>query len=537
MKRTFVSIATLICMLITLCLSVPAAAATETETQNPLISFAEEFLEKRARVEWLYEDYDLSAYFTGGTSDSLPAAATNFLDTIDYYKSFRRSNGTFRNDFSVSYTNHSVQPVIGGYTISLLETVSFVIDDGLDLLTTISEEYTLTVLISSGSFQIVDVAIANDSFYNRIKDTGFDKDATLAAHADMMSAVRAQEAAVASQTVETEHSVTPQSTTNTITYDPSAAVNYAKVFSSNYNTLFPNYANSGGDCTNFVSQCIWAGFGGNNVSFAISGRQYPMDKSGSYLWYPGQISWSVTSSLVKYATSMNAAASTEAGWLSTVNEYPSAVELPTMNYAGAVLMVPGRDGNNQVVNFGHAIIAGYGTSYSTIRYAGHSPTASNAKLSDFSDFIIDQQASKPYPASNYRPIKVIMPTQYRLYSSCTHSYSSIPSGSGMDSVCNSCGESRLHFILSGGYDSVNNSTLISGYEANSLKPYSINVYVYNSSGTLVTSHAVQNNRSNFSFSYNFASTGLYTVRVDVEDCDGSTYDDTTQSFYSYVRIS
>lgn len=34
MKRTFVSIATLICMLITLCLSVPAAAATETETQS-----------------------------------------------------------------------------------------------------------------------------------------------------------------------------------------------------------------------------------------------------------------------------------------------------------------------------------------------------------------------------------------------------------------------------------------------------------------------------------------------------------------------
>lgn len=525
MKRTFVSIATLFCMLIALCLSVPAAAATEIETQNPLISFAEEFLEKRARVEWLYEDYDLSAYFTGGTSNSLPAAATNFLDTIDYYKSFRRINETFRNDFSVSYTNHSIEPVIGGYMISLLETVSFVIDDGLDLLTTISEEYTLTVLISSGNFRIVDVAIANDSFYNRVKDTGFDKDATLAAHADMMSAVRAQEA-IASPIIATEPSIAPQSTTQYITYDPSAAVNYAKIFSSNYNTLFPNYTSSGGDCTNFVSQCIWAGFGGNNVSSAISGRQYPMDKSGAYLWYPGQTSWSGTFSLVDYATNMNAATSPEAGWLSNVNEYSSAANLPAMNYAGAVLMVPGRNSSNQVVNYGHAIIAGYGTSYSTIRYAGHSPAASNAKLSDFPDI-----------SGGTRPVKVIMPTQYRLYSSCTHSYSSIPSSSGMDSVCNSCGESRLHFILSGGYDSVNNSTLISGYEANTLKPYSINVYVYNSSGTLVTSHAVQNNRSNFSFSYNFASTGLYTVRVDVEDCDGSTYDDTTQSFYSYVRIS
>lgn len=534
MKRTLFSIVTLICMLSVFCLSVPAAAATETEMQTPLISFAEEFLEKRARVEWLYEDHDLSAYFTGGTSGSLSAAATNFLDTMEYYKSFRRSNGTFRNDFSVSYTNHSIQPLLGGYTISLLETVSFVIDDGLDLLTTISEEYTLTVLLSSDSFRITDVAITYDSFYNRIKDTGFDKDATLAAHADMMSAVREQEAAVASQTVETEHSVTPQSTTNTITYNPSAAVNYAKVFAENYNSNFSSFS---ADCANFASQCIWAGFGGNNVSSAISSRQYPMDKSGSYLWYPGQTSWSGTNSMVDYATSMKTAASTEAGWLSNVNEYSSAVNLPTMDYKGAILMIPGRNPSNEVVNYGHAVVAVYGTSYSTIRYCGHTGNALNAQLSDFSDFIIDQQASKPYPDSNYRPIKVIMPTQYRLYSTCTHSYSSIPSGSGMDSICNTCGESRFHFILSGGFDSVNNSTLISGYEANSLKPYSIDVYVYNSSGTLVTSYAMQNNRSNFSFSYNFASTGLYTVRVDVEDCDGSTYDETTQSFYSYVRIS
>jgi len=45
---------------------------------------------------------------------------------------------------------------------------------------------------------------------------------------------------------------------------------------TNYNSLFVNYAGSCNDCQNFVSQCIWYGFGGSNTSQAINGHWLPM---------------------------------------------------------------------------------------------------------------------------------------------------------------------------------------------------------------------------------------------------------------------
>jgi hypothetical protein len=43
------------------------------------------------------------------------------------------------------------------------------------------------------------------------------------------------------------------------TYDPAAAVKYAKKYWQNYNPNYANYKNDGGDCANFVSQCMIAG--------------------------------------------------------------------------------------------------------------------------------------------------------------------------------------------------------------------------------------------------------------------------------------
>ena len=44
-----------------------------------------------------------------------------------------------------------------------------------------------------------------------------------------------------------------------MSYDPSAAVEYARKYWNNYNPDYHNYANDGGDCANFVSQCLIAG--------------------------------------------------------------------------------------------------------------------------------------------------------------------------------------------------------------------------------------------------------------------------------------
>ena len=45
----------------------------------------------------------------------------------------------------------------------------------------------------------------------------------------------------------------------TLSYNPSGAINYARTYCRNYNPQYYNYRNQGGDCANFVSQCLIAG--------------------------------------------------------------------------------------------------------------------------------------------------------------------------------------------------------------------------------------------------------------------------------------
>ena len=44
-----------------------------------------------------------------------------------------------------------------------------------------------------------------------------------------------------------------------LSYNRNSAVNYAQTYCSRYNSNYHNYASVGGDCANFVSQCMIAG--------------------------------------------------------------------------------------------------------------------------------------------------------------------------------------------------------------------------------------------------------------------------------------
>ena len=57
-------------------------------------------------------------------------------------------------------------------------------------------------------------------------------------------------------------------------YNPSAAVAYASQYWNNYNPAYNNYNSVGGDCANFVSQCLYAG-------------GIPQDGT----WYNGSSAW------------------------------------------------------------------------------------------------------------------------------------------------------------------------------------------------------------------------------------------------------
>lgn len=68
----------------------------------------------------------------------------------------------------------------------------------------------------------------------------------------------------------------------TITYDRKKAVDYANKWTSegtgnngsSYNSTQFKYFKEGNDCQNYVSQCIWAGFGGT-TSEPVDGTPYP----------------------------------------------------------------------------------------------------------------------------------------------------------------------------------------------------------------------------------------------------------------------
>lgn len=66
-------------------------------------------------------------------------------------------------------------------------------------------------------------------------------------------------------------------------YNPDNAIQYARKYALNYNTEFINFNDMGGDCTNFVSQCLF--YGG-----------LPLTR----LWKPYLYSWITVNGLYNY---------------------------------------------------------------------------------------------------------------------------------------------------------------------------------------------------------------------------------------------
>lgn len=94
------------------------------------------------------------------------------------------------------------------------------------------------------------------------------------------------------------------------TYNASAAASYAKIYYKNYNSLFANFASSGGDCANFADQCVVAGLIGNSsgATVASNASRFSADKGSPYSWYyingnNHSTSWTYAPTLLQYAKS------------------------------------------------------------------------------------------------------------------------------------------------------------------------------------------------------------------------------------------
>lgn len=164
-----------------------------------------------------------------------------------------------------------------------------------------------------------------------------------------------------------------------------------------YNPRFYRYDGEGGDCQNFASQCMWAGFGGSQMDAAIRRAASPMDASGDYQWFgraasggPINYSWVSCKSFRKYLTGTEdgtgpagSNAAEEPGMYATILDVSAGSALTGASpeeLVGAVAHVEGSGGS-----YSHAIVltAAAGNRRSEIWYCGHTKDVSHMKLGDY----------------------------------------------------------------------------------------------------------------------------------------------------------
>ena len=84
---------------------------------------------------------------------------------------------------------------------------------------------------------------------------------------------------------------------NTKSYDRTHSINYAKKWALSRNPRYYNFDNVGGDCTNFISQCLYAGSQKMNYNYE-NGWFY-------YNGYDKSPSWTGVEFLYKFLTTNN----------------------------------------------------------------------------------------------------------------------------------------------------------------------------------------------------------------------------------------
>lgn len=72
-------------------------------------------------------------------------------------------------------------------------------------------------------------------------------------------------------------------------YNRQKVIDYAKKYVFNYNPNYYNFSNIGGDCTNFVSQCVLAG--DKNMDYSQNGWFYNNLNSRSPAWTSVEDFW------------------------------------------------------------------------------------------------------------------------------------------------------------------------------------------------------------------------------------------------------
>lgn len=344
-----------------------------------------------------------------GTLDSFVSNLKLFEDEVAYYAHLNELEQTAYAYFTPSY--RVVDCVVDGAyaAVNVYETLDFQYSD-LDEPSAMITHYYVSLVQFEGEWLIA--AVESDSLFHQMyRNTGFDLEAELAqvdlAH-DRAVEVEAQQPAEP----QTEQPADPHTAQVTRPYIAQNAVNYAFTYSTSADSgANPTYRNekfyyaSGASCQLFVSQCVWAGFGGSNTQTDINNRK-GMDTSGSCQWwstktgynnvkYGGDAndlswnSWILVSQFRNYIDYVKSH-STETGIVADTNtvaynsdDMVGSSGLTETDLLGAVLHVKGLKSTGEEAALAHAVIVtkATGTTRSTVYYTSYNNCAKNVKVS------------------------------------------------------------------------------------------------------------------------------------------------------------
>lgn len=178
-------------------------------------------------------------------------------------------------------------------------------------------------------------------------------------------------------------------------YDAEAGVNYALKY-ANYYSLPENqrlfyYAENGSDCSNFISQCLWASYGGYLPGDDLSTIQKNISRIKTYVrqvtpvWFgstafPGSTNWCNVEALYNYLVSQKS----EGPKGKMIAEGLFTDVQPTIFKNGDVIQLIVKGYNYG--RFGHSLyVTQEGSNYYDVRICCHSYDRRNTPLMEFAE--------------------------------------------------------------------------------------------------------------------------------------------------------
>ncbi len=563
-KRIIITAIVLITLLSSLTYSVPIANDTDL---NRAIDAAELFLRQCTDNMYLYHDNDISEMTTASFNTSklskVSAEAKKTISTyknnsdnsfitieefpyfieekVNYFKTFRSERNIEREDFNVDYyvKNSSIN---GNFAIiEIIEDISFFYV-GKNARSSIQTDYNILLYKEDKTWSVCNV-ISDDDFdrYYKTEDLSFEKlnseaqKETLRLKSDENKIINSEEAPkglaeVFKERINNKKNSAPEKAIilnpTGIDYDGYNAACYALTYSrtghgenvSNgyYNSNFYNFNSVGGDCQNFASQCIWAGFNGNNDPDAINKLLRPMDGDNPQWYCDGKgnksSSWATPSFFDEYT-----------------NDTGNGVRIDaTKSKDNADLYTSSLQLGDEVIvnNGGHAIII-VDFDKTDAYFSAHSGNVRRGRLKDY----------------NFNKGKIIRPTKYvyskRYSDGGNHIFSqNIPAAYGVDASCNNTGCTHNRMQVSGMYQEPMPEKLSISMPIQlncSLIPYRIAIGITDPNGKATWYEEL--NVASKTVYYQFKEKGLYTITLSARDKNPDKYSDSISTTVKYtIRV-